>query len=182
MSVPVGRAIGAEPDRALMQLMSDFSQRRHHHVRFTERQYIAILKRPVDSSGELFYEAPDRIEKRTLLPRPESMVLEGDTVTIRRGARTFTLALRDHPEIAPLIESIRATLVGDLAFLQSAYEVSFVSSAAEWTLKLVPRDARAAALIAQIRIAGSMDRIREMEFLRADGDRSVMTTVAEPAG
>jgi hypothetical protein len=181
LSVPAGTACGAEPDRTLVELMSDFSQRRHDHVRFTERQFIAILKRPVDSSGELFYDAPDRIEKRTLLPKSETMVLEGDTVTIRRGARTLTLALRDHPEIAPLIESIRATLAGDLAFLQSAYVVTFTSSAVDWTLKLVPRDARAAALIAQIRIAGSMARIREMEFLRGDGDRSVMTALAEPA-
>ncbi|MEO8308481.1 MAG: LolA-related protein [Pseudomonadota bacterium] len=171
---------GTEVDGPLVQLMQQMSLRRHDHVQFTERQYISVLKRPVESSGELFYDAPDRIEKRTLLPKPETMILDRGTVTIRRGTRNYTLALVDHPEIAPLIESIRATLAGELPVIRSAYLLTFEGSPTDWTLTLVPRDARAIALVSQIRIAGLLDRIQEVEFKRADGDRSVMTIAAEP--
>ena len=36
---------------------------------------MAMLKEPLHSSGELLYEAPDRLEKRTLKPRPEVLLL-----------------------------------------------------------------------------------------------------------
>ncbi len=43
---------------------------------FVEQHFLALLKRPVESSGELIYDAPDRLEKRTIEPRPETLVLE----------------------------------------------------------------------------------------------------------
>jgi hypothetical protein len=49
---------------------------------FVETKYIAMLDRPVESSGQLFYVAPDKLEKRTLRPRPESMIIEGGTLVI----------------------------------------------------------------------------------------------------
>ena len=37
------------------------------------------------SSGELFYDAPDRLEKRTLTPSAESLVLDHGVLTAQRG-------------------------------------------------------------------------------------------------
>ncbi len=46
------------------QLLKLLAARRHGHVTFTEVQRLAILDRPLESSGELLYDAPDRLEKR----------------------------------------------------------------------------------------------------------------------
>ena len=159
----------------LPQLMQRLAERRHGHAAFVERQFIAMLERPLESSGELFYDAPDRLEKRTLAPKPESLVLDNGTLTVHRGARSRALALRDYPQIAPFIDSIRATLAGDLAALERTYTLSFESRASDWTLVLLPREAKLAALIARIRMTGSEDLVREVTVERADGDRSVMT-------
>jgi hypothetical protein len=51
-------------------VMSLLAMRQHGRVEFVEQQFLAILNHPVESSGELRYDAPDRLEKRTLLPRP----------------------------------------------------------------------------------------------------------------
>ena len=48
------------------QLMQTLAQTRSGHVSFVEKKSIAMLDAPVESSGELFYTAPDRLEKRTL--------------------------------------------------------------------------------------------------------------------
>ena len=61
-----------------------------------------MLDQPVESSGELLFIAPDRLEKRTLKPKPETMVLDGDTLTLERGQRKRVLHLKDHPEVAGL--------------------------------------------------------------------------------
>ena len=95
------------------QLMRDLAQTRSSHVRFAEKKFIAMLDQPVESSGELLYSAPDRLEKRTLKPRPETMLVDGGTLVIERGRKKHRLQLPDYPELAAFIDSIRGTLAGD---------------------------------------------------------------------
>ena len=168
-------AIAEERRDGLPQLMQQLAERRHGHAAFVERQFMAIFDRPLESSGELFYDAPDRLEKRTLAPKLESFVLDKGTLSVRRGSRSYALSLHDYPQIAPFIESIRATLAGDLVALERSYTLGFESGAGDWTLVLLPRDAKLAAVIARIRMQGSRNLVREVTVERADGDRSVMT-------
>ena len=166
---------GGDADAGLGQLLQLMARRQHAHAAFVERQFIAILDRPLESSGELIYDAPDRLEKRVLRPKPASLILDKGTLSIRRGGHSYALALRDYPEIGPFIESILATLAGDLPALDATYTSTFTSSAGEWTLVLVPHAGKLAAIVARIRLSGSGDTIREVVVQRSDGDCSVMT-------
>jgi outer membrane lipoprotein-sorting protein len=170
-----GAALSDDAAATLSQLMQRLAKRHHGHAIFLERQFIAVLDRPLESSGELFYDAPDRLEKRTLAPKAESLVLDKGTLSVQRGAHSYALALKDYPQVAPFIDSIRATLAGDLAALRHTYAVSYEGAAGGWTLVLEPHEAKLAALIARIRMTGSDDVISEFTVERADGDRSVMT-------
>ena len=156
-------------------LLAQLALRRHGHVAFTEVQYLALLERPLESSGELLYEAPDHLEKRTLAPRPETLVLEHGVLSATRGHRTRTLALTAYPELAPLIEGLRATLAGDRAALERAFAVRLDGDTSGWTLHLAPRDPAAARLVAAVRISGENAQLRSVEILHADGDRSLLT-------
>ena len=159
--------------------MSALAQRKHGHVTFVELKYVAILDRPVESSGELLYDAPDRLEKRTVKPRPESLVLEGGVISAQRGRHRYVLDLQQYPQIVPFIESIRATLAGDRPALERVFNVGFEGSFEHWTLGLVPRDTKLAATVRRIRIEGETDHIHSVEILEVDGDRSQLTIGAE---
>ena len=159
----------------LERIMSALAKRQHGHVSFVEEKYLAVLDQPVKSSGELFYDAPDRLEKRTLSPKPETLVLQNGVVTADRGRRHYVLDLRQYPQIVPFIESIRATLAGDRAALERVFQLTFAGSFDSWALTLVPRDAKLSRTIRQIDIAGARDAIRNVAIHEADGDRSVMT-------
>ncbi len=65
-----GHAAAAEPSgtAGLDQVLQLFAARRHGHVAFSEVHQLAMLERPLQSSGELLYDAPDHLEKRTLRP------------------------------------------------------------------------------------------------------------------
>jgi hypothetical protein len=163
----------------LDDLMKLLAQRQHGHVTFVEEHFLAVLDRPVESSGELLYDAPDRLEKRILKPKPETLVLEHDVITAHRGKRTFVLNLGDYPQIVPLIDSIRATLAGDRASLERFFKVSLDGTLDHWTLLLLPSDATVARTVRQIRIEGTRDDIHTVEIQQADNDRSLMTIGAE---
>src|ERR1700682_3570796 len=85
-------ARGASDD--LDEVMHSLSERHHGEVSFVEQQFLSLLKRPVESSGELIYDAPDRLEKRTLEPHPESLLVAGDVLTVRRGHQRPVLDLK----------------------------------------------------------------------------------------
>jgi hypothetical protein len=169
----------AAPD--LDSLMSLLAKRQHGHVTFVEEHVLRVLDRPVESSGELLYDAPDRLEKRTLKPKPESLVLEHGVITAHRGHRTYVLNLSDYPQIVPLIDSIRATLAGDRAALERIFKIDFEGDLTSWQLLLAPFDPTIAKNVKQIRIAGARDAIHTVAIQQADGDRSLLTIGPEVA-
>lgn len=168
------------PDAAawgVEQLMQDLGKVRSASARFVERKHLAILTAPLESSGTLTYVAPDRLEKHTLAPRAESMVLERGQLTLESAEpkRRRTLRLDDYPVIGVFVESIRSTLAGDLALLRRLYEVALEGDERKWRLVLKPLDPKMAEVVSEIRIGGSRDWIGSIEFLEPGGDRSVMT-------
>jgi hypothetical protein len=171
-------AYGAADD--LDTVMHLLAARRHGEVSFVEQQFLSLLKRPVESSGELIYDAPNRLEKRTLEPHAESLVLAGDVLTVQRGHRSHVLELKSYPQILPFVESIRATLAGDRGALERVFRLEFSGDLARWTLLLTPLDAQVAKSVSQIQIDGSRDDLLRVEIRQADGDRSLMTLRAAP--
>jgi len=159
----------------LDRLMSTLAQRKHGHVTFVEEKYIALLDKPVRSSGELLYDAPDHLEQRTLTPKRETLVLDNSVVTAERGRRRYVLDLRQYPQIVPFIESIRATLAGDRAALERVFRLTFSGTFDSWTLTLLPLDEKLAHTLKQIDIEGTQAAIHKVQILEADGDRSVLS-------
>jgi outer membrane lipoprotein-sorting protein len=170
---------GAAAEWGVQQLMRELARVKSAKARFVERKDIAILSAPVESSGTLLYTAPDRLEKHTLSPRAESLVLERDRLTIESKAlnQRRTFALRDHPEIGAFVESIRATLAGDLAALERHYQVGLEGSESAWRLTLKPTDAGMRKFVSEIGLSGRHDSIVSVEITETNGDRSVMTIV-----
>lgn len=157
------------------QLMADLARQKGGKARFVEKRFIAVLEKPVVSSGEIVYAGPNRLEKRTLLPKPERMVLEGDTLLLERDKKTLSISLSGQPEAQAFIDSIRDTLAGNRLALERNYGLHLTGSSEKWVLTLLPSDQKIAALVLRITVSGTHNQIRSIEYLLADGDRSLMT-------
>jgi len=156
-------------------LMQDLARHKGGRARFVEKKTIALLDKPVSSSGELIYAPPNRLEKRTVLPRPESLVLDGDKLSIDRGKHKLTVRLSEQPEALAFVDSLRGTLTGDKAALERSYKLRLSGSQEKWTLDLLPNDQRIAAFVVRITFGGSRNQVEWIQYLQADGDRSLMT-------
>ncbi|HQR98245.1 MULTISPECIES: LolA-related protein [unclassified Polaromonas] len=156
------------------QLMQGLAKNKSGRASFVEKKYIALLEAPVESSGELLYTAPDRLEKRTLKPRPESLLIEGGSLTVERGKRRMVLRLQDYPELVAFTESIRGTLAGDMVALRRVYNLDLEGSEERWTLTLRPIETKMLEVVQRVRIAGSQADVRTIEIEQTDKDRSVM--------
>lgn len=163
-------------DWALPDLMHLLAQQKSDRASFTEKKYMGILDKPLESSGELSFDAPDRLEKRTLKPRPEAMLLDGAKLTVTlHEKRPLNLRLQDHPEVAVLVESIRGTLSGDQAALEKNYDIALTGVQGKWQLTLKPMQKALTKIVRQIQIGGADANIKTITFDQADGDRVEMT-------
>jgi hypothetical protein len=178
---PVRAAEPPDEAAAFDELLTLLAKRRHDHVTFTEVQQLAILDQPLHSSGELLYDAPDRLEKRTLEPRREDLVLEHGMLSVERDHHRRSVPLRDFPQAVPFVESLRATLAGDRAALARYFTVQFSGTLGRWTLELMPIDATLKRSVQRILITGEADRIRTVQIRQGDGDTSTLTIGPEVA-
>ena len=183
MAAAIGAPPAAGADLGVEELMRSLAQVRSRTARFVERKHVAILNAPLESSGTLVYTAPGRLEKHTVAPRAESLVLDGDRLTLedkeRDQKRTF--ALPEYPVIQAFVEGVRSTLAGDLPTLTRFYQVALEGNERRWRLLLRSREQRMRDFVSEIRISGSLDRIRTIEIVETEGDRSVMTITGNGA-
>jgi Outer membrane lipoprotein carrier protein LolA-like len=157
------------------QLMAQLSQVERAHAQFVEHKYMKVLKTPLESSGTLTYEAPNRMIKRTVKPKAETMTVDGGRLTLERQGRTRTLRLEDYPVLWAFIESIRSTLKGDLDALKRFYDVELFGSPQRWSLAMKPKDAKMSRVIHSVEISGVQGKLHSVKVQEAQGDRSVMT-------
>ena len=159
------------------ELMHDLAQVKKSRATFVERKYLSILKTPLEYSGTLSFDAPGHLEKHTLLPKPESLVLDQNTLVVQNGGthQKRTLSLQDYPAIWAFVESFRATLAGDITTLDRFYHVTLEGRPEQWLLILRPVDAQMKSLVSEIRISGSLEQISTIETRESGGDRTVMS-------
>lgn len=160
-------------------LMTAMAEVRAQTATFIERKYMSVLTQPLEASGTLVYLAPNKLQKDTLQPKPQRLVVERDKLTVEDGSqdRSRTLSLADYPQIGAIVASIRATLAGDQKTLEQFYSVGLSGGAARWQILLTPRDPKVQEMVKSIRIAGHDALIDEVETQEANGDRTDMTIV-----
>jgi outer membrane lipoprotein-sorting protein len=175
LAAVAGPASAAEWD--IEQLMQALAAVRSSQAAFVELKHVALLSTPLQSRGRLLYTAPGKLEKRTLSPRRESLVLEGSELTLESGDRKQrrTLRLDDQPVVRAFVESIRSTLAGDLATLTRYYAIKLAGSERQWRLTLKPGGQQVQEFVSEIQISGSGNTITRIEFFETSGDHSVMT-------
>ena len=158
------------------QLMQELSQVKEAKGTFTESKHLQVLSHPLESSGTLLFKAPDHLEKHTVAPKAESLVLDKGVLRIDNKARNIkrTLQLQDYPALWALVESIRSTLAGDLETLQRFYTIELDGNSSGWTMTLQPIELKMREVVSEVRISGHANIIDSIETREANGDHALM--------
>lgn len=175
-------SLHAQAGFTLVQLMQTLAQVKSGEATFTEKRSVAMLERPLESSGRLSFEAPDTFVRETLKPRRERMAIVGNTLTMSQGTRSRTVPIDAVPEASLIMEAIRGTLTGNRETLERNFIATVSGTPQRWSLELVPREPRLREQVNAVRVSGQQALVREVAVALADGDRSVMTIEPGTAG
>jgi outer membrane lipoprotein carrier protein LolA len=141
---------------------------------FVEYRFSRLLKKPLQTSGNLEYRADGVLARNVDTPYRETTEVAGDQVRIQRADKPArTLSLQRAPQLRVLLGSFRALLEGHFAPLAADFEVTLAEDAPRWTLTLKPRDASLARHLARIDVFGSGDRAGCLEAVEPDGDGAI---------
>jgi hypothetical protein len=159
----------------LAEVTALLAKNKSGEARFTEERYVSTIDGPLRAAGTLSFEAPDRFTRNTTEPRAEAMEVQGNTLLLKRSGRTRQMTVDAIPELSALIEAVRGTLTGNAVLLDKFFKTQVEGNPARWTLTLVPRDARLATQVRELKITGLQSDMRSVELWLAGGDRSVMS-------
>lgn len=151
---------------------------------FVELRQSAMLKQPLQLSGQ--YRRPDAqtLVREVRLPYQETSTIADGKVRVQRPGRAERrFALDRAPELASLQDSFAALLGGDLALLQQGFSLHSSGSAQQWTLQLTPRSPAVAARLRQLTLHGSGNDLRCIETAPVQGavQRTLIGGTAEAA-
>ncbi len=142
---------------------------------FTEKRQLAVLDKPLVMTGDLVYAPPAYLEKKVLTPKSEILILDGDRLRYEAAGKKASININTQPELVGFIDSIRGTLTGNQKKLEDNYVLTLSGTPKRWTLILLPNDQQIGKFVSKITISGHDDKVTTIEYLQADGDKSVMT-------
>ena len=141
---------------------------------FREQKQIALLEKPLESSGTLYFVPPSRLARFTSKPEPSALIINGEELRFQQGDRE-KFDMTGYPMARVFIDNFIVLFNGDLPKLQDLYHTNFSAEGETWTLILEPRRSPLRGLVKEISLRGNRDGIREMVMQNQDGDRTSTT-------
>ena len=172
LMAPLASAVSALD---LPELMKNLSAQKEGRARFVEQKTLSVLSTSIESRGELTFKSPDFLQKKTTQPIQETLTVERDRVILNRGGKEQVIQLDAQPEMRAFIDSLRATLSGDLPTLKKSFQVKLSGPANKWTLSLRPLSANLQRILVEVSIQGRNSEILYIETSMLNGDRTFLT-------
>jgi len=138
---------------------------------FREQKQIALLEKPLESSGTLYFVPPSRLARFTSKPEPSALIINGEELRFQQGDRE-KFDMTGYPMARIFIDNFIVLFNGDLPKLKDLYRTHFSAKGEDWTLILEPRKSPLRGLVKEIALRGDRTGIREMVMQSRDGDRT----------
>ena len=138
---------------------------------FEEEKKVAILKRPLRSSGHLIFLPDKGLYRKITHPFGQELLITPDAIYQREpDGKKEKMSLETLPAARGFVETFLTIFSGSWAAFQRHFKVSFSSNDPVWQLGLIPRHEIMAKLISCIVIEGEDQHIIRLWVQEANGD------------
>lgn len=159
--------------RTLGNLLARFADSPGLSANFTEEKRIALLNKPINNSGRLYFARPGLFARHIDKPFRSAMFLRDRKIILWDGDGTREVDLDANPAVAALATSFLSLLEGNLKILEANYQVRFDAELDDaWALRLEPKRDDLKRLIQKLSFSGRGLTIATMELVEASGDTS----------
>ena len=173
----VTSAASESSDWGLESLMAKLAQVTKAELDFTEIHTSIFLTDELITSGTMVYRAPDFISKQVDDPYKEKIRISGDQIFIEKenakgNSQKKVYSLANYEGLSTAVESVRATLAGNLSGLIDHFDVELAGLVDSWKLTLLPKTETSKEFVEEIVVNGSAEKINQIETTEPNGDES----------
>ncbi|MGZ3159388.1 MAG: LolA family protein [Burkholderiaceae bacterium] len=150
--------------------------------RFDQNKTLTGFKKPLASNGRFCVVTGRGVLWRTLQPFPNTLRLTRDEIVHMQGDRvSMRLDAKQEPTVRMINSVLFSLLAGDLAQLESLFEVDGSIKDNTWTVALKAREQALAKAIGSITLEGG-SYVKNITITEANGDRTNIIFSAMQSG
>lgn len=138
---------------------------------FSEEKHIALLAKPLRSSGTIYYDRDKGISRTTRAPKPEHVVVTQTTLRFRKGDHTEEIPLDKSKDLKAFALIFPTVLRGERGELERSFDIGlYGSDAAWWALAFTPKTDSLRALVRRVVVFGHKAELASLQVVEASGD------------
>jgi hypothetical protein len=150
--------------------------------RFDQSKQLAGMKKPLAANGRFCVVENKGVLWRTLQPFPSTLRLTRDEIVNYQGDRVaMRLDAKTEPTVRMINNVLFSLLAGDLAQLETLFEVDGTVDASSWNVALKARQPALAKAIGSIKLEGGA-YVKSIVMSEASGDRTTIVFSAIQSG
>jgi hypothetical protein len=165
---------GAQAAAPVAQIQSLMAKPNILCGRFDQTKQLSGMKKPLTSNGRFCVLAGKGVLWRTLQPFPNTLRLTRDEIVHFQGERVaMRLEAKQEPTVRMINSVLFSLLSGDLAQLETLFEVDGSVDASNWRVALKARQPALAKAIGAIELDGGA-YVKNILINEASGDRTTI--------
>jgi outer membrane lipoprotein-sorting protein len=170
---PADQSAGTGKAGAFQRISKTVSGIKTISGKFRQERRLAMLTRPIVSTGRFYCEKPDRLRWELVHPEPSGFLVNGNLAKQWKGKEgpSDSFEIKQNPLIKLIVDQIFAWATADLKQLEQRYDINLVQDD-PIILKLVPRSSKEKKYVDHIRISfeAGTNYVHAVNILEKGGD------------
>jgi outer membrane lipoprotein-sorting protein len=140
--------------------------------KFSEEKHIALLARPLRSTGIITFERDQGIVRSTLTPKLQQVVLTKTSLRIyKKGKRTEEIPLDKSKDLKAFALIFPTLLRGDRTELERSFGIGLHGKGNDWwALTFLPKTDSLRAVVRKVVVVGRKSEVVSLQVAEASGD------------
>lgn len=139
--------------------------------KFSEEKRVALLARPLKSTGTIYFARDKGIARTVITPRAQQVVLTKTTLKIRTEKKTEEIPLDKSKDLKAFALIFPTLLRGERAELEKSFEIAMYGSEKDWwALQFSPKTDSLKKLVKRVVVYGKKLDAHSLQVVEANGD------------
>ena len=141
--------------------------------KFREQKHIALLAKPLQSAGIIYFDRKRGVARKTLTPAAAEVVITATTLRTRSGGRTETISLEKSKQLKVFALIFPTLLRGDRGELDRSFQMGlYGKEQGWWALAFTPREPALKTVVDKVLVFGRGSDVVLLQVNEASGDRT----------
>jgi outer membrane lipoprotein-sorting protein len=169
---PPATLVAGEPARGAKQdPVFKLLEQQRVACKFSEEKHVALLARPLKSSGTIVFDRDKGLVRAVVTPKPQTVVLTKTSLKIVKGKTVEEIPLDKSKDLKAFAMIFPTLLRGERAALEKSFDIGLYGSDADWwALTFAPKSDALKKFVKTVTVFGKKTDVVALRIVEASGD------------